>query len=536
MKRGADLVAEGLLQAGVRTIFTLSGNQIMPIFDALLDGGISLIHVRHEAAAVFMADAWSQLNSEIGVALLTAGPGFANGMGALYSARCAESAVLVLSGDSPVAQDGMGAFQELDQTKISAPLTKLSLRSMQTQHIPADLFQAIHVATSGRPGPVHLAFPHDILQKKIAPAEISSLPTYPQPPPPISEKHIAALKQELARAKCPLILTGPALSPTRIGDWHEKLLENLACPVVNMESPRGLKDPALGNFHHVLQEADRVLVLGKAIDHTLSFARTPPFHPKGRFLVVDPDPAFLQQAQRALGERLAWSEQIADLKTLIKMLASGSKVAPNESWNQRVQECVAARSVLPPHASQNPMHPATLCLAVQDFLAQSSAAIFVGDGGEFGQWAQASISAPKRIINGVSGAIGGGLCYALAAKASFPEATVVALMGDGTAGFHLSEFETAVRYQIPILAVIGHDARWNAEVQIQLRDYGAARQFACELAETRYDLAVQGLGGYGEWVTHPSQLAGALQRAVESGLPACINVPIASLPAPSGSH
>jgi len=157
------------------------------------------------------------------------------------------------------------------------------------------------------------------------------------------------------------------------------------------------------------------------------------------------------------------------------------------------------------------------------------------DGGEFGQWAQACVSAPTRIINGPAGAIGGGLCYAIAAKLNRPDATVVALMGDGTVGFHLSEFETALRCGAPFIAVIGHDARWNAEVQIQLRDYGPDRLNGCQLNDTRYDLAAAGLGCHGEHVTDPDQLAGAFQRAMESGLPACVNVRIEGLAAPSGS-
>jgi acetolactate synthase-1/2/3 large subunit len=110
-------------------------------------------------------------------------------------------------------------------------------------------------------------------------------------------------------------------------------------------------------------------------------------------------------------------------------------------------------------------------------------------------------------------------------------------MGDGTAGFHLSEFETAVRNDLPFVAIVGNDARWNAEYQIQLRDFGENRLIGCELSPTRYDLAVVGLGGHGEYVTSLDQLTGALQRALESGLPACINVEIEGLAAPAGpSH
>ena len=154
---GANLLVSALSAIGVRTIFSLSGNQIMPIFDACIDSGIKLVHVRHEAAAVYMAEAWAQLNGDIGVALIPAGPGFANGLSPLYSARASESPVLLLSGDSPLHQDSMGAFQELDQVAISKPLTKFSSRPQTVDEFSADLARAIRIARSGRKGPVHLA-------------------------------------------------------------------------------------------------------------------------------------------------------------------------------------------------------------------------------------------------------------------------------------------------------------------------------------------------------------------------------------------
>ena len=159
--------------------------------------------------------------------------------------------------------------------------------------------------------------------------------------------------------------------------------------------------------------------------------------------------------------------------------------------------------------------------------------ILVCDGGEFGQWAQALCTAPVRIVNGLSGAIGGGLCHALAAKLARPRATVVAMMGDGTAGFHFAELDTAVREGAAFVNVIGNDFRWNAEHQIQLREYGPDRLIGCDLAPSaRYDLAAAGLGCHGEHVTDPTGLDAALSRALASGRPACLNVEIDGVAAP----
>jgi acetolactate synthase-1/2/3 large subunit len=535
-KRGADLVAQELSRAGVKTIFTLSGNQIMPIFDAIIDVGIRLIHVRHEAAAVFMADAWSQLNNEIGVALLPAAPGFANGLAPLYSATCAESAVLLISGDSPIAQDGKGAFQELDQVAIATPLTKLSKRSKSAESISSDLYTLITTARAGRPGPVHLALPQDLLEQQVDISELSHTNDYELAEEAPTDELLEQIKSQLQNAERPLIITGPALTETRIGDMHSRLAAALSVPVISMESPRGLKDPSLGDFAHALKEADFVLSLGKSIDYTLSFANADCFAPACRVMVIDCEQRMLERASRALKERLVLAKT-ADIKSFAVLL-SRCQVEPSRSrqqWLGRVAHFISARAEHSNSRLSIPIHPATLCASVARAIAAIKNTILVCDGGEFGQWSQAYLAAPKRIINGVGGAIGGGICYAVAAKASHPESSVFVLMGDGTAGFHFAEFETAVRNKLPFVAVIGHDAQWNAEVQLQLKKYGKDRLIGCALDETRYDLAVQGLGGHGEYVTDPADLDAAIKRAVDSGMPACVNVRIEGLPAPSVS-
>lgn len=144
----------------------------------------------------------------------------------------------------------------------------------------------------------------------------------------------------------------------------------------------------------------------------------------------------------------------------------------------------------------------------------------------------ACLSAPHRVNNGVAGAIGAGLAYALGARCAQPEAPVIAVMGDGTLGFHIAEFDTAIRHRLLFVAVVGNDARWNAEYQIQLRDYGPERLIGCELQPTRYDAVAQAFGAHGELVTEADALPDAARRALASGKPACLNVMIEGLPAP----
>ena len=142
------------------------------------------------------------------------------------------------------------------------------------------------------------------------------------------------------------------------------------------------------------------------------------------------------------------------------------------------------------------------------------------------------LSPRRRIINGPAGSIGASIPFAIAARAADPEAPVIAMLGDGSFGFHMAEFDTAVRYGLPFVAVVGNDAGWNAEHQIQLREYGQNRTHGCELLPSRYDLVAQALGGHGELVTSAAELAPALERALASGKPACVNIMIERVPAP----
>ncbi|MCX7199225.1 MAG: thiamine pyrophosphate-dependent enzyme, partial [Proteobacteria bacterium] len=178
------------------------------------------------------------------------------------------------------------------------------------------------------------------------------------------------------------------------------------------------------------------------------------------------------------------------------------------------------------------LHPVEMCRSIQPLLDSHPDAVLVADGGEIGQWAQACLKAPNRVINGVAGSIGSSLPFALAARLALPEAPVVAVLGDGTFGFHPAEFDTAVREQAPFVSVVGNDQCWNAEHQIQLREYGRERAVGCELLPTRYDQVAAAFGGHGEHVTSGADLPGALERAVASGRAACVNVMIERLPAP----
>ncbi|MDU8913162.1 thiamine pyrophosphate-binding protein [Aestuariicoccus sp. MJ-SS9] len=517
--RGADALVRTLEAEGTDTVFTLSGNQIMPVFDACLGTRVSLVHTRHEAAAGFMAEGHAQITGRVGVALVTAGAGLGNAISPLLTARASQTPLLLMSGDSPVAKDGQGAFQEMDQIALTAPVTKLSRRITDPAMIEAELRAAIDTAMSGQPGPVHLSLPADVLEAEVGPLAGRAAP--PEPALPDAGVILSALQS----AQKPLILLGPELNATRAAlDFA-----SLGIPAIAMESPRGVNDPGLGRFGHAWAQADLVVALGKPVDFTLRFGAAEVW-PAARWITVHGDPDEAARAERNLGRRVT-ALHAAPRPMARALLAGAMSDLARPTWLAEVTGLCAARSETPVAGPK--IDSARLCTAVQALVHGARDPIFVSDGGEIGQWAQALIHAPRRIVNGVSGAIGGGLCYAIGAKAAAPGSDVIAVMGDGTAGFHLPEFETAVREDLPFVAVIGNDHAWNAEHELQRRKFGADRMHGCTLSGARYDQAVAALGGFGAHVTRQDELADALSEALRSGRPACVNVEIEGLPAPT---
>jgi acetolactate synthase-1/2/3 large subunit len=535
--RGADIVAQTLARAGVTQLFSLSGNHIMPVYDAALDAQLAITHTRHEGAAVHMADAWGRLTGTPGVALVTGGPGHANAVGALYTALASESPMVLLSGHAPLRELGKGSFQEMRQADIAAPVVKASWTAQRTEGLAEDVARALRIAVSGRPGPVHVSLPFDLLEARAATPAPPDSASFAAPPCGLDEAVTDGVLALLARARRPLVLVGPVMSNGRASAVRDELAAAAGVPVLCMESPRGLNDPALGALASVVARADLIVLLGKEPDFTLRFAQSPAIDAACRFVVIDPDAAVLARTLAVIGpQRVAYSctaDSIAVARCLSERAAGrGAKAG---AWADDVANAVHYRPAewAAIDSRDGPVHPVEIGRAVQTVLDASADAIFISDGGEFGQWAQACINAPTRVINGQGGSIGSAIPFALAAKRARPGATVIALSGDGACGFHLLELETALRAGLAPVIVVGNDACWNAEHQIQLRTYGKARAHGCELAPTRYDLVATALGAHGECVTRAGNLSAALARAVASGKPALVNVMIQRLAAPT---
>jgi acetolactate synthase-1/2/3 large subunit len=532
--RGADIVMRTLERAGHRTIFTLSGNHIMSLFDAAIETRHRLVHTRHEAAAVHMADAWGRLTGEPGIAMVTGGPGHANAAAALMTAQGQESPLVLLSGHTETNQLGRGGFQELRQAEVAAPMAKASWTATATETLGADVAKAIRIARSGRPGPVHLSLPSDLLDATVGVDTVvwPDADAFTAASVSLSDAAAEAILGIVAAAERPFVLAGPALANRTGRELLARLEAATNVPTAIMESPRGFNDATLGAFAAAIRRADVIVLLGKALDFTLKFGEAPAIDAGCRWVVIDPEAALVDRAIRERGALVAFG-CVADTRPAGEALIRHARPRDGR-WLAEVRSLLTDRpAAWATLASKTPgkLHPIEVFRALKPHVPADC--VLICDGGEFAQWGQAVLPVvPRRMINGVGGSIGSSLPMAGAARVVEPDAPVFVVLGDGTFGFHMAEFETAVRCNLPFVAVVGTDARWNAEYNLQVRDYGPNRTFGCELLPTRYDLVVAALGGYGELVQSADEMPGAIERSLASGKPACINVMIESIPSP----
>ena len=532
---GAVLLARSLAEAQVGPIFTLSGNQILPIYDAGLDAGLRFVDGRHESAVAHMADAWGRLTGRPGVCLVTAGPGHTNALTGLATAQLAESPLLLLSGGSPVGQAGRGAFQEMDQVTAALPLCKAAWQAESTEEIPALLARAWRTALAGTPGPVHLTLPVDLLQQSVDEAS-AALPTEAELRPEPASADPAAVAQAvalLAEAKRPLILGSPSAWRGEAGVRLRALLETTQAPGFAIESPRGLTDPALHGVGAEFPKADVVLLLGPQ-DFAVGFAGERALG-SARLIHVAPSAAEIGR------NRAAEVGLVGDAATVLDQLvtAARERTWAGSGWRDELEAAQReglARLASFERADDVPIHPLRLATEVRDLLDDGDSVAI--DGGEMGQWARWAIGSGRftTVLNGKLGGIGPAIPFAIAARIARPTRRCVAFLGDGTFGFHGLELDTAVRQNLPIVSIVGNDAGWAAERHRQRQVYGEDRVVASDLLPTRYDKVAEALGCHAEHVERPEQLRPALERAFNSGKPACLNVTIASIPSPSATQ
>ncbi|XP_055369786.1 2-hydroxyacyl-CoA lyase 2 [Betta splendens] len=535
-RHGGESVAEVLRAHGVKYVFTLVGGHISPILVACEKVGIRIVDTRHEATAVFAADAVARLSGTVGVAAVTAGPGLTNAVTAVKNAQMAESPLLLIGGAAPTLLQGRGALQDVDQMCLFKPLCKFCASIRTVREIVPTVRKALAIAQSGTPGPVFIEFPIDTLypyhlvSKEFEPKntpkglmgkivswylknhlinlfagawETRDMSPLPIDIPQATDNQIQRCIELVSRAKKPVVILGSqaTLPPTPVDDLR-KALEDLGIPCFLGGMSRGMlgKDSPIHirqNRRDALKEADLVILAGTVCDFRLSYGRV--LNRRSKIIAVNRD-----KTQLLKNSDMFWKPTIAiqgDAGTFFLRLSKGLKGhrCPEE-WPQSLKAADVtkerANRAKADEKTEHHLNPLKVLHCVDELMAEDS--IIVADGGDF-VGSAAHILRPRGPLQwldpGAFGTLGVGGGFALGAKLCRPEAEVWIVYGDGSSGYSVAEFDTFTRHKTPVIAVVGNDACWSQISREQVPILGS--NVACGLAFTDYHVVADGYGGKG---------------------------------------
>ncbi|CAL8351300.1 unnamed protein product [Lota lota] len=535
-RHGGESVAEVLRSHNVKYVFTLVGGHISPILVACEKLGIRIVDTRHEATAVFAADAVARLSGTVGVAAVTAGPGLTNTVTAVKNAQMAESPLLLMGGAAGTLLQGRGALQDIDQMSLFKPLCKFCASIRTIREIVPTVRKALAIAQSGTPGPVFIEFPIDTLYPfhmvskefgvKNPPKglmgkvvtwylenhlsnlfagawEMRDVSPLPVDIPYATVDQVQKCIELVSRAKKPVILLGSqaTLPPTPVEDIR-KAVELLGIPCFLGGMSRGMlgKDSPIHirqNRRDALKEADVVLLAGTVCDFRLSYGRV--LNRRSKVIAINRD-----KTQLLKNSDMFWKPTVAiqgDAGSFLLQLSKGLKgYKCPEEWPQSLkagdetkENANRAKAV---EKTDRHLNPLKVLHCVDELMAEDS--IIVTDGGDF-VGSAAYIMRPRGPLRwldpGAFGTLGVGGGFALGAKLCRPESEVWIVYGDGSLGYSVAEFDTFTRHKTPVIAVVGNDACWSQISREQVPILGS--NVACGLAFTDYHIVADGYGGKG---------------------------------------
>ena len=526
---GNALLAEALVWQGTERLFFLMGAPILAASTACTAAGIRMIDVRHEQAAAMMTHASARVLARPGVCLAAAGPGIVNLASGLANALIDGAPVVALGGASPIGEWDTGAFQDIDQLAIMRPVTKWAARVHEARRIPEYVHRAFAEALSGKPGPIYLDLPGDVLYETVEDAAV----TRPSRPaveavvrPAAPAEAVAGLMELLRRASRPIVLVGSGVLWSRAAPELRRFVAATGVPCYTTPQARGVvpeDGPTMfpGARSFAFHEADLVLVVGTRLNYVVGFGRPPRFAAAATFIRIDIDP------QEVACDGRATLGIVGDAKAVLDQLleATPRQINPDRyaAWRDRLAAVEAEHREAQAAwlgSDQVPIHPLRLCREIGAFMRRD--AILIADGQEILHYARQSLPSfvtGHRLNSGPFGTMGVGLPFAIGAKAAKPDMEVIVLHGDGSFGLNAMELDTSIRHRLPVLVVISLNGGWTAE--------GDAHRAGRDLGQTRYDRLAEALGCYGELVERPEDIRPALERArhaIDEGRTAVLNV------------
>jgi len=567
---GGDLVGDVLRAQGVEFLFTLCGGHISPVLIGAKARGIRVVDTRHEATAVFAADAVARLTGRPGVAAVTAGPGLTNTITAVKNAQLAQSPVVLIGGAAPTVLQGRGALQDIDQMALLRPHVKWMAGVRRVRDIAPALAEAFRVSRDGVPGPVFVEIPIDVLyEESLVRDWYGAARTgrtlrqravqvylkfrlwrqfrglFDRPPaglievavPAADASRVAEAAQRVWRAERPVVLVGSqAMLGPEGAERMRAAVERIGAPVYLSGMARGLlgADHPLQARHRrrdSLREADLVLLVGVPADFRLDYGN----HIPRRACVISAN----RSSTDLRKNRRPDVAILGDAALALTGIAEALPPDPDRwlRWCAQVQDRDRARDAEIVEQAAQPsvgVNPVRLCREIAEALPPG--AIIVGDGGDIVATASYVLrpDGPLRWLDpGLFGTLGVGAGFALGAAMVRPDSQVWIIFGDGAVGYSLSEFDTFVRHRVPVVAVVGNDASWSqiarAQVELLGDDVGTV------LAPTRYDRVAAGFGALGLHVDDADGLPAVLAKVREGGGPVLVDVRIGRSDFRSGS-
>jgi thiamine pyrophosphate-dependent acetolactate synthase large subunit-like protein len=536
---GGHLVAKALKSEGVDTIFTLCGGHIIDIYDGCIDEGIKIVDVRHEQVAAHAADGYARQTGRLGCVVTTAGPGCTNAVTGIATAFRSESPVLHIGGQSALVQWKMGGLQDLPHVDMMRPITKFASTVMSTERVADMVAMAVREAFAGAYGPVYLEIPRDVLDREIdiSKAVLPKAGQYRASTRSIGDQRdIERLADLLVNAERPAILYGQQVWAARGHEEAVALLRQLDIPGYFNGASRGLLPP--GDPHHfdrtrseAFAKADVLVIVGTPFDFRMGYGKRISVP---TLVQIDMD---YQTVGKNRDVNLGIVGDPGAVLGAVLDAASGriknDKRQARRAWMKELASAEerATEKLMPLFKSDSrPIHPYRVAWELNEFLTDDT--VYIGDGGDVVTISAQAVR-PHRpghwMDPGALGSLGVGTGFALAAKLVHPSKEVLCYYGDGSFGMTAFDMETANRFGAPYIAVIGNNSAMNQIRYGQLAKYGETRgNVGNLLGDVPFGKFAEMLGGYGEEVREPAQIASALKRARESvaktGRSAVINI------------
>ena len=525
---GGHLVARALKNEGVDTIFTLCGGHIIDIYDGCIDEGIRIIDVRHEQVAAHAADGYARQTGKLGCVVTTAGPGCTNAVTGIATAFRSESPVLHIGGQGALTQHKMGSLQDLPHVDMMSPITKFAATVPSTERVADMVSMAAREAFNGAPGPVYLEIPRDVLDREVevGKAVVPRPGHYRASTRSLGDpRDIEKLADILINSERPAILYGQQVWAARGHEEAIALLRGFDIPGYFNGGSRGLLPP--GDPHHfdrtrgnAFADADVIVIVGTPFDFRMGYGRR--ISTKAKLVQIDMD-------YRTVGKNrdidLGLVGHPGAILGAVLQAATGrlksDKRQARQQWMRKLAEAEAAATekLMPLFKSNNvPIHPYRVAWELNEFLADNT--VYIGDGGDVVTISAQAVR-PRRpgqwMDPGALGSLGVGTGFAIAAGLAHPGKEVLCYYGDGSFGMTAFDMETANRFGVPYIAVIGNNSAMNQIRYGQLAKYGEERgNVGNLLGDVPFGKFAEMLGGYGEEVRDPALIAPALRRARES--------------------